>query len=92
MEEEKRYSYKWIYGALLIWFVVAAIIMIRFGFMAQQMPDAAKELNTLMDKKAKICSSDHTSPECAKAVKTLKDFQRKWFGSNKFKAVMEKPK
>ena len=92
MEEEKRLSYKWVYTGLIVCFIVAAIVMIRFGLMATEMPDAAKELNTLMNKKVLVCSGDHTSPECAKAVQTLKDFQRKWFASNKFKAVMEKPK
>ena len=80
------------YAGLSIWFIVAAIVMIRFGIMAKEMPDAAKELNTLMNKKVRICSGDHSSRECAKAVQTLKDFQKKWFSSNRFKAVMEKPK
>lgn len=91
MEEEKRYSYKWMYAGLSVWFIVAAFIMVRFGIMATEMPDAAKELNALMSKKVRVCSGDHASKECAKAVKTLKDFQKKWFASNKFKAVNEKP-
>lgn len=92
MEEEKRISYKWVYATLVLFLAIGTAVMIRFGNMAINMPDAAKELNSLMDKKVKICSGDHSSKECAKAILTLKEFQRKWFASNKFKAKAQKPK
>ena len=92
MEEEKRYSYKWMYAVLLVWFVAVAIVMVRFGLMAMDMPDAAKELNVLINKKVMACSKDSRSEECSKAAQTLKDFQRRWFASSKFKAAEDKPR
>jgi len=92
MEEEKRYSYKWMYAAMVIAFVVAAVVMVRFGFMAREMPDAAKELNMLMSEKAIACSKNSRSAECSKAGLKLKNFQKKWFAKSNFSAAHGQPR
>ncbi len=78
--EEQRYSYKWLFMARIIALVAGAIVMYRFGLAARKMPDAAQELNKLINEKLAACSQRTDSARCKEAEETLKEFEKRWRG------------
>ncbi len=78
--EEKRYSYKWLFMVMIIALAASAIVMYRFGLTARKMPDAAKELNGLINEKLTACSQRSDSARCKVAEEALKEFEKRWRG------------
>ncbi len=73
---EREYSANWLFIALFVAAVAAAVFMYTLGNRAKLMPEHTRQMNKLLRDQTIYCSDKSTARQCREAIDAIEEYKK----------------